>query len=167
MCSTKKWPYPVWARETVANHSSTLAAGNGQIAALTFNLIGASGTNSTLLVSSPLLADPGASELDSVGVSGAISVEGGGGNGPPLRLFALKNPGRERTLQLFLSSDQALSANPTVTAGGAGVTMTLVDPSENLYGGTVAIASGAGSVTITAQGQSAGGTGNASLTVTF
>lgn len=148
-------------------NASTLAAGNGQIASLTFNLIGASGTSSTLLVSSLLLSDPDASELDSDGVSGSISVEGGGGNSPTLRMFALKNPGRERTLQIFLSSDQALSANPTVTAGGAGVTMTLVDPSENLYGGTVAVASGAGSVTISAQGQSAGGTGNTSVTVNF
>ena len=147
--------------------TSTIAPGQGTIANLTFNCVGASGTNSALTLSNIVISDPAAEPLESDGLNGSIAVEGGGGNGPTLNLFALKNPGRSRILQVFLRSDQVLTQDPTVTAGGTQITMTKVDQAENLYAGSIAIAGGTGSVTLNASAQSAGGSGQKSLTVNF
>ncbi|MFN8547305.1 MAG: cohesin domain-containing protein [Candidatus Eisenbacteria bacterium] len=147
--------------------ATTLSAGNGTIANLTFNLVGASGTSTNLTVSNLLISDPAAQAVESDALDGSINVQGGGGNGPTLDLFALKNPARTRTLQIFLRSNQPLTQNPTVSAGSSNVTMTLIDAGENLYQGAIAVNGGASNLTINAQGQSAGGTGTKTLTVNF
>ncbi len=147
--------------------AGSIAVGNGAVANLTFNLIGAGGTQSALTPSGTVLSDPDARALEVTNAAGSIAVTGGGGTGPTLRLFAMKNPGRTRSLQIFVHSTQPLLAAPTVSAGGANVPMTLVDPGDNVFSGTIALSGAVGNVQLTAQGASSGGTGNAALTVTF
>lgn len=151
----------------VFTDTRTIPAGQGAVANLTFNLIGASGTQSTLAPSNTILADAQAHELPSSDEAGLIQVTGGGGQGPTLHVFALKNPGRTRTLQIFVRASTPLSAGPTVTAGTAAVSMSLLDGAENLYHGVVHVPGGTGSVTISASGQNANGTGTGQASVTF
>lgn len=57
--------------------ASVLAAGQGSVARLTFNLTGAAGTNTALTPTSMVLSDPDAQQLAVTGVAGSLTVTGG------------------------------------------------------------------------------------------
>ncbi|MBU1947693.1 MAG: cohesin domain-containing protein, partial [Candidatus Eisenbacteria bacterium] len=149
------------------SNTSTIAAGTGAIANLTFNCIGAGGTSTALTPTAMTLSDAQAQPLDVTGQAGSISISGDPGGAPVLNIFALKNPARPRTLQIFVSSDQTLSASPTVSAGSINVSMSLVDAVEHTYMGVVSLGSSQNSAVISATGTNGSQQGNASITVTF
>jgi hypothetical protein len=59
--------------------AQVLSAGQGSVARLTFNLTEAGGTNAALSPTSTILSDPNARPLTVTGVSGSLTVTGGGG----------------------------------------------------------------------------------------
>ena len=86
---------------------------------------------------------------------------------PDLRLAVLKNPGRTRTLQIFVTSDVGLDAPPTVVlSGGVAVPLTQF-PGVNIFQGNTSVDDGTASVTVQATGIHGGNTGTAQTTVTF
>jgi len=143
-----------------------LTAADGAVANLTFTLVGAAGSQCALTPCEVMLADLDAQALPVKTVAGALEVIDGA-RAPNLRVFALRNPGRPRTLQLFAASDQALAAPPVVTAGGQGITMSSVDGAENLYLGFFHAAQDADSVSIRATGTNGTSAGAAQATVIF
>jgi hypothetical protein len=145
---------------------NTLAPGRGAVANLVFRIIGADGSRSSLTPTDILSADMNNQEIPTVGRVGEISVIGGS-TAPDLRLAVLKNPGRTRSLQVFVSSDVGLDAPPTVVlSGGVAVPLTQL-PDVNLFQGSVSVDDGTASVTVEATGIHGGTTGTAQATVTF
>lgn len=147
--------------------ATTIPAGSGAVANLTFHLIGSAGQQSALTPGSTVLSDPASQPLEVTNEAGSIQVQQGGGGSLDLNLFALKNPGRTRSFQVFLRASAALSSNPTVTVNGAAVSMTEVDPTEHLYRGDVHVARNLNSATVQANASGGGQSGTATLTVTF
>ena len=143
--------------------ASTLSAGSGAVANLTFSLLAAG--QSALTPASTILSDPQGEALSVTNEAGSVTVTGEA-NPPTLWLNALKNPGRTRTVQVFVLSNQDLTSL-VVTAGGQDVTMSEIDDPLNLHQGIVHVAEGTASVTITATGSNKSGEGNAETTVTF
>jgi len=90
-----------------------------------------------------------------------------GPGGPRISIAALKNPGRVRTLHVYVSSDVALDAPPAVTVGTANVPVTLLDPVHHVYSGIIHLPNGAANASISATGASGGETGSAQAVVNF
>ena len=151
--------------------ANALSAGSGAIANLVFLLIGGAGTESALIPSAVELSDPAAQPLEVTTGMGEIRIEGGGPPAPVLRIAALKNPGRTRTLQLFVTSDQNLVQVPTVTAGGNPVSMAEVPgqlPGQvRSWAGSLSVAQGASSLQVQATGTNGSIPGTAQVTVNF
>jgi hypothetical protein len=145
--------------------TSTIAPGRGPVANLVFGVIGAAGAQSSITPSDIHAADANNHEIPTVGQAGQVTVVGGAAP-PDLHLAVLKNPGRNHTLQIFLTSDVLLDATPTVTAGTTDVPMTPL-PGVNIYQGNVSLADGIASVTVQASGAHGGQTGATHTTVTF
>ena len=145
--------------------ATTLPAGSGAVANLTFNLIGADGTASDLTPAGTILSDPSGSALAVTEEAGRITI--GSPSGPTLRVFALRNPGRTRSLQVFVASDQNLQSL-LVTAGGSTVAMTEIDPVHEIHFGTVHVPASSGSIEISATGTNDhGAQADAQTTVAF
>ncbi len=143
-----------------------LPAADGAVANLTFSLVGAAGSQCALTPSEVSLADLDAQPLRVTTAPGMLEVIDGA-QAPELRLFALRNPGRPRTVQIFTASDQALAAAPVVAAGGQEIAMASVDGAENLYLGVVHASQDADSVSISATATNGTATGAANVTVVF
>lgn len=145
---------------------STLAPGRGAVANLVFRLTGSAGSQSSLTPTDIVVVDVDNQPIPTVGSTGQASVIAGGAP-PDLRLAVLKNPGRVRTVQVFLSSDVRLDVPPTLTlAGGVAVPLTQL-PGVDLYRGDLSVNDGTASVTLQATGIHDGATGTAQTTVTF
>jgi hypothetical protein len=86
---------------------------------------------------------------------------------PDLRLAVLKNPGRTRTLQIFVTSDVELDAPPTVVLSGGVAVLLTQFPGVNIFQGNTSVDDGTASVTVQATGIHDGATGTAQSTVTF
>ena len=84
-----------------------------------------------------------------------------------LRLTVLKNPARTRTLQVFITSDQDLTALPTLTVGGSAVTVAAVAAQSRIWQGAASLSLGAISTQVTATGTNGTQTGTAQVTVNF
>lgn len=148
------------------DNTSTLAPGRGAVANLVFRITGAGGSRSSLMAADIHIADVNNQEIPTVGSAGEVSVIGGGAP-PDLQLAVLKNPGRMRTLQIFLSSDVGLDAMPTVgLSGGVAVPLTQL-PGVNIFQGSVSVDDGTASVTVQATGSHDGATGTVQSSVTF
>lgn len=146
--------------------TSTLAPGRGAVANLVFRITGADGSRSSLTPDDIVVADVNNHEIPTVGSAGEVSVIGGAAP-PDLRLAVLRNPGRTRTLQIFVGSDVALDAPPTVgLSGGVAVPMNQL-PGLNLFRGSISVVDGTASVTVQATGIHEWATGTAQSTVTF
>jgi hypothetical protein len=146
--------------------TNILAPGRGPVANLVFGITGPDGSASVLTAADVVVADAHNQAIPSVGGAGQVAVVGGGSR-PELHLAVLKNPGRTRTLQIFVSSDVGLDAPPTAQlAGGPAVPLTQLS-GANVYEGTVSVEDGVASATVQATGLHGGSLGTAQTTVTF
>jgi carbon monoxide dehydrogenase subunit G len=149
-----------------SDSTSTLAPGRGAVANLVFKITGADGSRSSLTPAEIVIAGANNQEIPTLGSAGQVLVIGGGAP-PDLRLAVLKNPGRTRTLQIFVLSDVALDAPPTVgLSGGVAVPVTQI-PGVNSFQGNTSVDDSTASVTVQATGVHGGATGTAQTTVTF
>jgi hypothetical protein len=98
--------------------------------------------------------------------SGRIDVGPADLQAPTLSLSVLRNPGRPRSIQIFVHADQRLD-QLTVGAPVMEIPMLLIDEAKNIHMGTFLVGSGATSVVIEATGIAAGRTGSARATVAF
>lgn len=146
-------------------NASTLPAGSGVVANLSYRLTGAQNSSSTLVPASIVLSDPDANPLTATGVNGSINVTTGPKGAPALQVVALKNPGRTRTVQVFVVVENGSGSPPTVTAGGQTVSMTAMGGGR--FQGLFFANGSASNVTITANDTNGAGTGTGSVTVTF
>ncbi len=143
----------------------TLAPGTGDLAGLTFSLLGATGSQTSLVPANSVLRDATGNPLNLTASPGGITITGTA-LPPALRVTALKNPGRTRIVQIFVVANQDL-ATLSVTASGAPVAMSEIDAGRNIYHGIVRVGNGESSVAISATGSNAIGAGHAETTVTF
>ncbi|MFH1843602.1 MAG: cohesin domain-containing protein [bacterium] len=146
------------------DNTSTITAGNGVVANLTFNLLGAGGTQTALTPSALILAGPSAESLNVNGVAGNLTVSAPT-TPPTVQLAVLENPGRSRSLQIMATVVNGSGGAPTVTAAGATVTMSSLG--NNVYHGVYHAAQGATSVSVNALDTNANGTGTDQVTVSF
>ena len=116
-------------------NASTLAAGSGTVATLTYRLTGSQNSNTTLAPADIILSDPDANEIPATGVNGSLTVTTGPADAPAVQVAALKNPGRTRTVQVFVIVENGSGSAPSVTAGSTSVTMT--DMGGGMYQGMV------------------------------
>lgn len=149
-----------------ARNNESISIGSGPVANLSFQLLGSAG-QTQLTPSNLVLSDPNAQVLTATGQPGVLTITGGGGGGdePRLDIAALQNPGRTRSLQIFVSVERGSGSVPTLTVGGSTVPLTPV--SAGLFQATYFAAQTASSVTITASDTTSEGTGTDQLTVTF
>jgi hypothetical protein len=145
--------------------AGVLAAGDGAVANLVFRVIGALGSRSPLTPADILVAGQNNTAVTTVPSAGEVTVTGGPAP-PDLRLAVLKNPGRTRTLQVFVSSDVPLDAPPAVNAGDAAVPVTQL-PGMNIYQGSISLPGETTQITVQASGRHDGLTGTTQATVTF
>jgi len=144
--------------------ASTLAAGNGVVANLTFNLSGAGGTQTAVTPSDLILAGPVAESLNVSGVAGNLTVTAPTA-APTVQLAVLQNPGRTRSVQIMVTVLYGSGGAPSVLAAGAAVTMSSLG--DNVYHGVYHAAQGATSVSVNASDTNAFGTGTDQVTVSF
>ncbi|MEZ4653421.1 MAG: hypothetical protein R3E12_07430 [Candidatus Eisenbacteria bacterium] len=148
-----------------ARSNQTLAAGSGTVANLSFQLRG-SANQSALSPSNIVLSDVNANGLTVTGQAGVLTVTGGGGGGGPrLDVAVLKNPGRERTMQIFVTVEDGSGNPPSVTAGGQSVTMTAL--AAGVFQGTFSATQSTSSVAVSASDTNNQGTGTDQVTVSF
>ena len=139
-----------------------LAPGSGDVAEVTFSLLGPGGESTDLILSGMILSDPAGNPLTVSGVDGLLTVENPL-EVPGLQISALKNPGRVRTLQILVRVSNGSGSAPTVTAGGSTVEMTSLG--QAIYEGTYSATQTATSVTISATDTNIVGTGTAPQTI--
>jgi hypothetical protein len=147
--------------------ANTLAAGTGAIANLTFHLIGAGGTQTSLTPSGTLLSGPNQESWAVTAQAGSIQVTGTGPPPPVVKVAVLRNPARTRTIQILVSSDQDLVAAPTVTVDGTAVTATSVPQQGRIWQAAASLALDVPSVLVQATGSNGNQTGTAQVTVVF
>jgi hypothetical protein len=139
-------------------------AGAGEIAQLSFNLLGPGGNATALTAADPLLAGPEAQALAVTATDGSIGIAPSN-DAPSLQLSVLRNPGRVRSLQVLVAVTNGSGAAPTVEVAGAAVPITPLG--GGLYLGNYHASDGMVSVAVTASDTNANGTGNALVSVTF
>jgi hypothetical protein len=145
-----------------------LTPGSGAIANLVFQAVGAGGTQSALTPTETELSDPAGLLLPVTNQAGSISVTGGGGEAPVLRLAVLKNPARTRSIQIFVTSNQDLTATPVVEVDGTAITVAAVASQTRMWQGSSSLPlSLAPSAQIVATGTNGTQTGTAQVTVEF
>jgi hypothetical protein len=149
-----------------ARGNQTLSAGTGTVANLSFQLRG-SANQTTLSPSNLVLSDPNAQSLTVTGQPGVLTVTGGGGGGnePRVDIAVLQNPGRTRTLQIFVTVERGSGAAPTLTVAGSSVT--LAPLAAGVFQATFFAPQSASSVVISASDTTSEGTGTDQVTVTF
>ncbi|MBD3162832.1 MAG: hypothetical protein GF346_10570, partial [Candidatus Eisenbacteria bacterium] len=144
--------------------ATTLPAGSGPLADLTFSLIGADGSSTPLTPTATILSDPAGDPLPVTEEAGEIAI---GGAAPTLEIFVLRNPGRLRNLQVFVAADQNL-ASLAVSAGGTPVAMEETDPVHEIHRGTVHVSESLDEILISATGTNGSGEeGSVQTTLTF
>jgi hypothetical protein len=94
-------------------NADTLVAGTGAIANLTFQLIGAGGTQTALTPMSTLLSDPPGGSLSVTTVAGSISVTGGGQQNTLSVGSGSGNSGTEITVAVSLNNQSIVKALQT------------------------------------------------------
>lgn len=146
--------------------ASTLPAGGGVIAEVSFRLVGAAGTQTSLVPTGTVMIGVNDQPVVSTSEPGRIDVGPADLQAPTLTLSVLRNPGRPRSIQIFVHADQRLD-QITVAAPGTEVPMLLIDEAKNIHMGTLLVGSEATSVVIEATGIAAGRTGSARTTVVF
>ncbi len=144
--------------------AAVVAAGSGALANLVFEVAGQAGQNTAVTAQDIILSDADAQPLDVAAEAGAITVQAAT-EVPALQIAVLKNPGRPRTLQIFVNVTRGSGNAPTVTAGGAAVAMSALGGSR--YRGTFAAANDAESVVVSATDTNTEGPGTSQTTVTF
>ncbi len=145
---------------------ATLPAGSGAIAHLNFDLTGVAGTQTAVAPLSTILSDVDAQPLPVTAAPGSLRVIDPS-TAPILDLHLLKNPGRPRTLQVFVSVDQSLTRPMTVSAGGTQLAMTTLDPAENLSMAATAVVQDSASVTVSAVATNGTATGETQKRIEF
>ena len=146
--------------------ASTLGAGDGEVATIQFSLLGSRGEQSLVEPTAILLSDVDANEIpDVVGLSGVVTVTSDPLGPPRVDLSVLKNPGRPRHLQIFVSVADGSGNAPSVSLGGTSVTMTSLG--EGVFTGTAFVEQSTSSVTVTATDTVGDATGTDSETVSF
>lgn len=100
-----------------------------------------------------------------VGLSGVVTVTSDPVGPPRVDLSVLKNPGRPRHLQIFVSVADGSGNAPSVSLGGTSVTMTSLG--EGVFTGTAFVEQSTSSVTVTATDTVGDATGTDSETVSF
>lgn len=139
-----------------------LAAGDGEVAQLLLTLTGPGGT-STLTLENVVLAGPEAETLAVDTASGSVTVAAPSGV-PDLDIAVLKNPGRTRTLQVFVTVSGGSGNAPTVTVGGA--TLSVADTGLGyVFMGRIHLDDDVDSVTVQASDTNGVGTGTGQVTV--
>jgi hypothetical protein len=144
--------------------ASAIAPGDGQIAGLVFELDGTAGAQSAVTLQEVILSDPMGLELAVDVTAGSLAVTAAEG-APVLQIAVLHNPGRVRTLQILVNVTDGSGNPPTVTAGGANVSMTALGGGR--YLGTFAAATGTAGLVITASDTNANGQGTAQVNLEF
>ena len=84
-----------------------------------------------------------------------------------LGLWALKNPGRERVLTLYVTSSETISSSPTLTAAGQPVSLDQIGQDPGIYRGSLVVLDSASSIQLTAQATTGSGEQTVSTTVVF
>lgn len=154
------------ARGVLNFHTNqSLAAGTGAIANLSFRLAGPQGGQTTLALTNLVFSDPNAQPAEVTGQNGMLSVTGGPNGGPDVDIAVLKNPGRERALNVYVTVVDGSGSLPTLTVGGAAVTPTALG--GGVFVATRHIAGGTNSVTIQASDTNGSGTGSDQVTISF
>lgn len=144
--------------------AAQLEPGTGEVASLSFDLVGASGTSTPLTPTEAVLSGVDAESLPVEVVAGSLTVETG--NGVPLvHLAALPNPGRPRHVQVLVTVVNGSGSAPSVTANGSAVNLQAV--TGDVYRGDLHLADTTASVTIQASDTNANGTGDNQVTLTF
>jgi hypothetical protein len=144
--------------------AAVVAAGSGALANLVFEVAGQPAQSTTVAPADIILSDADAQQLEVAGEQGTITVQTST-EAPALQIAVLKNPGRPRTLQIFVNVTRGSGNAPTVTAGGAAVAMSALGGSR--YLGTFAAANDAESVVVSASDTNTEGPGTSQTTVTF
>lgn len=144
--------------------AATVAAGDGEVARLVFELVGSSGASSAVMPADIILSDADGGPLDAAGAQGTATVAAATAT-PSLQISVLRNPGRPRSLQVLVNVVRGSGNVPTVTVGGAPVTMTRLDGTR--YIGTYAVAAGVAEAQVVATDTNGQGQGTGQATVTF
>ncbi len=139
-----------------------LATGSGDVAELEFTLQGPGGGTTTLQLSDVVLSDAVGIALPVTLTDGELSVEQPQ-DAPVLQISVLKNPARPRTMQILVRVANGSGDAPTVTAGGANLSLTSLG--QAVYRGEYSAADNAATVTIAASDTNIRGIGNAQITV--
>lgn len=144
--------------------AGSLASGSGEIARISFRLVGSGGATTVLTPSGVVLAGVEAESLPVTSVAGSLRVEAAAGP-PTVHIAVLRNPGRERRLQVFVTVGNGSGDAPTVTADGAALAVRSLG--DGVYVGDLYVADAAASLALAAEAVNVNGTGNAQTTVTF
>ena len=146
--------------------SEEIANGTGEIASLRFQLRG-SANQTALTPSAIVLSDVSGTEVPATGQAGQLTVTGGGGGegAPDVDIAILKNPGRTRTFQVWVTVVDGSGSTPDLTVGGSSVPLSTV--SSGVFRATVSAPQTTASLQITASDTNAKGTGTDAVTVTF
>jgi hypothetical protein len=164
VCSTSE---PASGRLRVVlyfDDETTLTAGDGPLASLTFEVEGEAGEKTALTPVDFLLSDANAQALPTVADPGSLRVVSTA-TPPALDVFALKNPAQPRALQIYVSSDQPLTGVPTVLVGDDTIEMTSLDPLSALYSGAALLDLSSTSATVSVSASNGTANGSAQTTV--
>jgi len=141
-----------------------LEPGSGEVARLNFSIVGAGGSSTTLTPSEAVVSDLDAQPLPVSLSPGSIEVAVEAGP-PQVQVAALRNPGRPRHVQIFVTVANGSGTTPSVTAAGSAVAMTSVG--GGVHQGTVHVSDQVASLLVVATDTNANGTGEHQVTVTF
>lgn len=143
-----------------------LAIGIGEIAQLTFALVGLADSETDLTPIDCVVSNQAGEALVTTTSEGRLTVTDPV-SPPELSIYPIRNPIQPRTFQLFVTSDQALAGGPQVTAGSEQVSLVLVDSASRTYAGIVRTAADIDWIVLTAQGVNGSQQGSAILTFVF
>lgn len=144
----------------------SLEVGTGEIAALTFALVGLAGSETDLTPVDYIVSTSAAEALVTTVSDGHLTVTDP--TSPPiLSLYPIRNPVLPRSVQLFVTSNQALEGGPSITAGSDEVSMVLVDGPSRTYAGLMRASSTIDWIVVAAQGVNGSQQGSTTLTFVF
>jgi len=143
---------------------SELLPGTGIVAQLTFALVGTENDQTVLTPNDITISDPDAVELPASGENGSLTI-GAAPDPPVIQINALKNPGRGRTIQIFIAVALGSGNSPTVTVGGQAAVLTHLG--NSIYLAQHAAPSGTQSVTIVATDTNSNGQSTEEITLNF
>ncbi len=147
-----------------APSGTSLAPGTGTIASLRFGALADSGASTTLTLGGLSLRNPIGTSLRVTGVSGSIAVTAR--PAPVLNLSLIRNPGRARSFQVFVTAEGHLDELRVVT-DGVPISMEEIAGRPGFYHGNVNLLPGTPSATVTADGAFGVHFGEAQATIEF